>query len=529
MSNRHLILVSDDNESARYRKTHALRRGGFDVIEAGNGLETLRLVQERRPGLVVLDVRLPDIDGWEVCRRIKSEAETRSVLVLQVSATYVREEDTVRALEGGADGCLIEPIDAPVLIATVRALLRTRDAEDTARDALAREREARALAERANQSKDDFLATLSHELRSPMNAVLTWVTLLRTGATVDPRVSRAIDAIERNTRVQVKLIEDLLDISRITSGKMDLEIGPIDMESVIEAALDGVRAAAAAKGIALDTAVAPRLGVVMGDAARLQQVVTNLLSNAVKFTPAGGRVTLRVTGGDTEVQIRVADTGRGIEPEFLPHIFERFRQADSSRTRSEGGLGLGLAIVRHLVEQHGGAVDVTSAGAGQGTTFIVRLPAVPPDPTAPVPAPPPGDGEQRGRRSLAGYRVMVVEDEGDTREAITMLLADAGAEVAPVASVAAADALLAQRRPDVLISDLAMPERDGYALVAMLRAADAAAGMRTPALAVTAHAGADERQRALAAGYDAFLAKPVCADELLNCVASLAARARSPG
>jgi signal transduction histidine kinase len=369
-----LVLVVDDNETGRYGKCRVLRQNGFEVIEAADGTNALRLVTERKPRLVLLDVKLPDIDGWEVCRRIKANPGTESVLVLQMSATFVREDDTVRSLEGGADGCLTEPCDPLVLVATIRALLRARRAEDALREALAREQGLRSAAEAANRAKDDFLATLSHELRSPLGAILTWASLLRTGRLDERRTKQAVEAIERNTRLQVRLIEDLLDVSRIISGKMRLEFALVDLGTVVEAALDSVRGVASAKGIRIESTVDPSLGPVSGDAARLQQVLWNLLSNALKFTPKAGRVEIRLTGVDSVAQIEVTDTGSGIDATVLPHIFERFRQADSSTTRAEGGLGLGLALVRHFVELHGGTVEAKSEGLGKGATFLVRLP-----------------------------------------------------------------------------------------------------------------------------------------------------------
>src|SRR5262245_3206470 len=369
-----LILVVDDNEPARYTKVRILRDAGYEVVEAATGDEALRLVAEWVPRLILLDVNLPGVDGWEVCRRLKADPATASVAVLQVSATHVREEDTVRALEGGADASLTEPIEPAVLVATVRALLRARLAEAALRDALAREQTTRAAAEAANRTKDEFLATLSHELRSPLGVILTWVTLLRSGRIDEAGRTRAYQAIERNTRHQAKLIEDLLDVSRIISGKMRLDVGVVDLAEVVDAAREGVRHAAEAKRIQLAVLPPAAVGPVSGDANRLQQVIWNLLSNAIKFTPRGGQVTVGVARVDSQAQIQVVDSGRGIDPAFLPHIFERFRQADSSTTRSEGGLGLGLAIVRHLVELHGGTVGAESTGVGQGSTFTVRLP-----------------------------------------------------------------------------------------------------------------------------------------------------------
>ena len=515
-----LVLVVDDNETARYGKSRILRAAGYEVIEAGTGRDALRLVAERAPRLVVLDVNLPDIDGLQVCRQIKSDPGTASVIVLQVSATHVREEDKVHSLEAGADASLTEPIEPTVMVATVRALLRARHAEDALREALAREQAARAAAESANRTKDEFLATLSHELRSPLGAILTWVTLLRSGRLDESRNARAFEAIERNTRLQVKLIEDLLDVSRIISGKMRLEIGFVDLGAVIEAALDSVRPAAAAKGIELLAFTDAALGPVSGDAGRLQQVVWNLLSNAVKFTPKNGRVEMRVEAAESQAQIRVRDTGRGIDSAFLPHIFERFRQADSSSTRSEGGLGLGLAIVRHLVELHGGTVEADSRGLGHGATFTVRLPFPAVRGAIAV-----GDrGTQRDRAAgeplarLDGVSVLVLDDERDAREAITAVLEGCGARVRSAGTVREAIAEVERGGMDVVVSDIAMPGEDGYRFIGELQKLPTTGTRKVPALALTAYAGAEEQGRILAAGFAGYLAKPIEATALAAAV-----------
>jgi signal transduction histidine kinase len=519
-----LILVVDDNETARYGKARILRRVGFDVIEAASGTEALRLVAERGPRLLVLDINLPDVGGWEVCRRLKENPETASVVVLQVSATHVHEEDTVRSLESGADASLVEPIEPSVLVATVRALLRTRLAEDALRDALAREQAARAAAESANRIKDEFLATLSHELRSPLGAIVTWVTLLRSRPVDEARLNRGLEAIERSTRLQVKLIEDLLDVSRIISGKMRLELSLVSLTSVIDAALDAVRPAATAKGIRVDATVDPTVGPVSADPGRLQQVVWNLLSNAVKFTPKNGRVDVRVEEFGSTAQIRVDDTGHGIEPAFLPHIFERFRQADSSSTRTEGGLGLGLAIVRHLVELHGGSVHAESAGQGKGATFTVRLPL----PAVRRTDLPPRASGQAARLllpvpplpSLERVRVLVLDDEQDARDAIAAVLEGCGAQVIAVGTVREALGTLGTEPTDVIVSDIAMPKEDGYRFIAELRRRDKRTP-HVPALALTAYASVEEQRRILRAGFDGYLAKPIEATELAAAVARL--------
>ena len=515
-----LLLVVDDNETARYGKCRVLRQAGFEVIEGADGSSALRLVKERKPRLVLLDVKLPDIDGWKVCREIKADPSTASVLVLQMSATFVREDDTVRSLEGGADGCLTEPCDPLVLVATIRALLRARRAEDELREALAREQGLRGAAEAANRAKDEFLATLSHELRSPLSAILTWASLLRTGRLDERRTKQAVEAIERNTRLQVRLIEDLLDVSRIISGKMRLEFALVDLGAVVEAALDSVRDAARAKGIRIKSVVDPSLAPVFGDAGRLQQVVWNLLSNALKFTPKGGEVEIRLAGVDALARIEVTDTGRGIDATLLPHVFERFRQADSSTTRAEGGLGLGLALVRHFVEAHGGTVEAKSDGLGQGATFTVRLPLAAAHLLLPRRV-----ETLRARLpsvtlpSLEGTRVLVVDDEADAREAIAIVLEQCGASVTTAGSVPEAMTGYAGAAFDAIVSDIAMPHEDGFVLIARLREQG-----NTPALALTAYASSDDEQRILAAGYQAYLTKPIVATDLGDAVARLVRR-----
>lgn len=520
------LLVVDDNETSLYGKVRVLRGAGFDVLQATRGEEALRIIAQRKPHVVLLDIHLPDVSGWEVCRRIKADPATAFIPVLQISATFVGESDKVRALEGGADACLTEPMEPTVLVATVRALLRARQAEEALRDALTREQALRGAAEAANRAKDEFLATLSHELRSPLGAILTWVSLMRAGRLDPAHSQRAIEAIERNTRLQMRMIEDLLDVSRIVSGKMELDIGLVDLGTVLEAALESVRPAAAAKGITIESSVDPALGPVSGDALRLQQVIGNLLSNSIKFTPRSGKLQLRLRSEDGQAELQVSDTGQGIDAATLPHVFERFRQQDSTSTRAEGGLGLGLAIVRHFVELHNGTVQAKSPGPGQGATFIVRLPLVKSAVASSFVVAGPGRAAlpRVNLPSLRGARALVVDDEEDSRDAIAMVLEQCGASVSTAASVVEALAVFERRAPDVLVTDIAMPREDGLVLIRKVRSLPVDRGGQVPALALTAYAGAADERRILAAGFQGYLKKPVAAAELGDAVAKLLPR-----
>ncbi|MFE1744078.1 response regulator [Coleofasciculus sp. H7-2] len=770
------ILHVDDNEANRYVVNRMLRKAGFEVQEAATGEMALQLVAQQPPDLIILDVQLPDINGFEVCHRIKANPATSSIPVLHLSASFVESKDKVQGLESGADGYLAQPVEPIELLATVKALLRIREAEESAlamakewqttfdamsdgvclldrcgrilrsnramtnllrkpfgeidgcfyqqlmqdtlgcvevtplirvqetrrreneelrcgerwlsvttdpvfnesgvftsavyivaditdrkwgsealraseerfrlllenvkdyaiffldtdglfirwsvgaerilgyqeaeilgqsvsiiftpediecgadkqeletavtegraederwhvrkdgtrfwasgmvtplRDEtgqlrgfakimrdfterkraedernqlLASEQEARAAAESANRMKDEFLATLSHELRSPLNAMLGWIQLLNTRKFDEATTARAMETIERSARAQAQLVEDLLDVSRVIQGKLRLNVRPVELASVIAAALDTARPAADAKAIQLQSVLDPAAGPVAGDSDRLQQVIWNLLSNAIKFTPKEGRVQVRLERVNSHIEITVIDTGVGISSEFVPYVFDRFRQADSSITRSYSGLGLGLAIVRHLVELHGGTVRAESQGEGQGATFILKLPLMPvrletsqekrvhPTVGSKVSFDPP---------SLDGLQVLVVDDEADSRVFITTVLEECGASVRAVASVESAIEVIKLLKPDVLLSDIGMPEEDGYTLIRKVRALSVEQGGEIPAIALTAYARAEDRMRAIAAGFQMHIPKPVEPAELATVVASLAGR-----
>ncbi len=395
---------------------------------------------------------------------------------------------------------------------------------------LASEKLARSEAERANRLKDEFLATISHELRNPLNAILGWAHMMRLGKLTPANVERAVETIYRNAKSQAQLVADLLDVSRIISGKLRLDVRTVDLISIVNAALDSVRPAVDAKGIQLQTILDAEAGPISGDADRLQQIVWNLLTNAVKFTPKGGEIQVKVQRIDSHAEIVVTDSGVGISKEFLPYVFDRFRQADASTTRIHGGLGLGLSIVRQLVDLHGGSVNVHSEGEGQGATFTITLPfvgVISNQKEAEPPHPIQGDDviPLDGLPSLQGIKVLVVDDEADTRELICEVLKECGSEVITSCSVAEALQALEEHKPDILISDLGMPDEDGYSLISKIRALPAEHGGQIPAAALTAYARAEDRMRVLRSGFQFHLPKPVDSAELVTVVASLAGRA----
>ena len=409
--------------------------------------------------------------------------------------------------------------------AQLEASNRTKD------ELLMREQTIRAEAEAANRAKDEFLSILSHELRTPLNAILGWSAMLRQRTLSEDKVLRALETIERNAKSQAQLIEDILDISRIITGKLRLQVRPVNLVPVIESAIESVRLAAEAKSIRLQSRIDSQAGPLLGDANRLQQVVWNLLSNALKFTPKDGRVEIRLERVNSHAEITVSDTGLGISSDFLPFVFDRFRQHDSTTTRSYGGLGLGLAIVRQLVELHGGTVTVVSPGIGQGTTFTVTLPAmiIPQPPSDPEPLNSIVETKPRVEASptLEGLQILVVDDEADALELLSTILQNNGAEVIAVASVKQALTIIetaTDRSPDVLVSDIGMPDEDGYSLIRKLRQLEAQRGGKLPAIALTAYAASDDRRQALLAGFQMHLTKPVDAAELVAVVASLTGR-----
>ena len=512
-----------------------LERNGIACLACADLQELTREVGRGAMAVIMTELALMDERIGvllDVLNAQPSWSDLPIVLLLPGSVLSVAGE---RALHSLRNVTLLErPVALRTLLSAVQAAMRARARQYEMREQLDALQRAEALAraaqaegELASRMKDEFLATLSHELRTPLNAILGWSQLIRQRPDAQ-MIEEGLSIIERNTRVQVQLIEDLLDMSRIISGKLRLEFEIIDVATFIDAAIETVEPAAKAKGVELRKFVIGK-NFVAGDVNRLQQVIWNLLSNAIKFTPSGGHVEVRAERRDSQIAISVADSGQGIKPEFLPHAFERFRQADGSTTRPQGGLGLGLAIVKHLVELHGGAVEAYSAGENQGSTFTILLPAAArvdhqsdhrfQSPDAITKAP------DLGRESLSGIKVLVVDDEPDARDLLRRLLERRHAIVLTAGSALDGLQLLKEEKPDVLVSDIGMPMIDGYEFMAQIRSLGPDRGGALPAIALTAFARAEDRARALHAGYTVHLSKPVEPANLIAIVASVTGRA----
>lgn len=637
-----LVLVVDDNPAGRYATVRMLKSAGFEVMEAGTGQQALELA-EQGPDAIVLDINLPDIDGYEVCRILRRRPAHARTPIIHLSASFVEDQDKVHGLDVGADGYLTHPVEATVLNATVRAFLRARRAEEgmrrseetfravferalngialvgddlrlirmnpavdrmlaskagelegrsildfvatphqaeaqafwercrqlgegvavlpmvdpagrslavewsvsrhvdpgvwlavlndiTAKVALETERErllvaeraARAQAERSNRVKDQFLAVVSHELRSPLQAILGGTQVMRLQARDAAGGDlRPLEIIERNARRQASLIADLLDVARINSGKLRITPEPLDLVDAVTEAVETARRSAAAKSLALELSLPGGPLPIRADPARLDQILQNILGNAVKFTPPGGRIDVQVATASGMAEVTVTDTGQGITADFLPYLFETFRQEQAGNARSFGGLGLGLAIVKRLVQLHGGTVTARSEGEQRGATFVVRLP-LSADTTAaahrhPAARPLPVVSADM----LDGLQALVVDDDADARLIVSRILQDYGMQVVEAASAAEAVAALERAVPDVLVSDISMPTEDGYGLIRRIRASGLGPDS-LPAIALTAFARPEDESSILQSGFQLHLAKPVDVDALVAAVASLA-------
>ena len=564
------ILIVDDHDENLLALEAILTDPGYALVRARSGREALREVLGRDFALILLDVAMPDLDGYETASLIRQRERSRDTPIIFLTANYRTDTHVFRGYSVGAVDYLFKPFTPEVLrskvavfvelftkrealkrqsealqharneledrvqartreLAAVNEALRTEIVERARieRERLAlleREQLARAHAESVNRMKDEFLATLSHELRTPLNAILGWSHLLTSGKADAATVERALSVIRNNAMAQSQLIEDILDVSRIISGKLRLNIASVTLREVIDAALDSVSPAADAKGIVIDRHL-DDIEPLTGDKDRLQQVFWNLLSNAVKFTPRGGRVAVRLCRQGGDAVMSVEDTGIGISAEFLPYVFDRFSQADGSATRRHGGLGLGMAIVRHLVELHGGTVRVRSDGENKGATFTAVLPihahesSTDADPFQPELY---DESIATHLAHLGGVRILVVDDDRDSRTFLGMLLQNQGAIVRTAGSTAEAIDVVRTDPPDVLVSDIAMPGQDGYDLIRCVRELSAAEGGAVPAVALTAYVRTEDHDAALAAGYQRHIRKPVVISELIAAVAELA-------
>ncbi|WP_338771020.1 response regulator [Massilia sp. METH4] len=495
-----VILNVDDTDAARYAKTRILQRAGFRVIEAGSGAQALELAREQTPDLVLLDTKLPDINGFEVCRKIKQSPDTSMVLVLQTSASYLSSPDKVRALDSGADNYLFEPIEPEELVANVRALLRLGRVERELRD--------------MDRRKDEFLAILAHELRNPLGPIRNAVELLRS---LDPHSSPAQEnarrVILRQTDHMVRLVDDLLDVSRISQGKIALRRAPIELCGLLKSAVETADPNIAARQHILAVKLPDHDIWVDGDSVRLTQVVGNLLNNAAKFTAPGGRIALTACLEGTEAAIRVTDNGIGITQEQAEHIFDLFAQAGHSPDRVQDGLGIGLSLVRTLVNLHGGEVRVHSEGPGLGSTFEVRLPTLATTPAADATDCDPAAAPDRPANT---YRILVVDDNVDSAEIVSALLQFAGHEVHMAHDGAGAIEAALRLKPDVVFLDIGLPDMSGVDVAATLRGYPELA--KTVLIALTGYGQDKDRMGAMAAGFNHHLTKPVNMETLNDTV-----------
>lgn len=509
-----LILNVNDHDASRYAVTRILRCAGFQVVEGATGAEALRLAAEQRPDLAVLDVKLPDLSGLEVCRRLKADPHLAGMAVLLLSARYTRPENKVEGLDSGADGYLTQPVGSAELLATVRALLRMRQAEEALRQ------RAEELAE-ADRRKDEFLAMLAHELRNPLAAMVNALHLAESTwpAEVSPR---ALEVLGRQSRHMTRLVEDLLDMSRLNQGRIELRREPVDLRQVVRHSEQARRELIEARGLSLEVRLPAKGSLwLRGDATRLEQVLSNLLDNASKYTEPGGHIELEVEvepgAAGPQAALRVRDTGIGMSPELMGRAFELFVQGEQQIDRSRGGLGIGLTLVRRLVELHGGSVSVRSEGPGRGSEFTVRLPLQeqPVEPRVQAPRVP-------ARPERGGRRVLLVEDNEDTREVLRELLEVWGHQVVEAADGLEGVERFRQVRPDVALVDLGLPEMDGFQVARAIRQSEG--GESVLLVALTGYSG-EYRARALAAGFDLHLVKPVVPEELERLLEQLPERA----
>ena len=528
------LLVVDDEENLRITTAAILEKEGYSVDTAASGNEAIALLANTDYDLVLTDLHMDEGEGLAVLNEIRRNSPLTISIVL---TGFAPVESAISALQEGAYDYLCKPCDIETMKHTIRRGVDHRRlmlAEQKARADLEQlnldleqriiERTAELtrlnaeLAE-ANRAKDVFLATLSHELRTPLTPVVGWIKLLRSGNLDSRSVAQALDAIERNAWLQARLIDDLLDTSRIATGKLQFEPRPIDLNVAVKSALDTVRALAASRNIELSATLSPEMLVVMGEPVRLQQIAWNLLSNAIKFTEPGGKVSVRTEAENNEVRLVVTDTGIGIAPDFLPHVFDRFRQADGSTSRRHGGLGLGLAIADALAKMHGARLEAQSKGAGHGSTFMFRIGLVGAENVA-------AEKIQEKTHSLKNLKVLIVEDSEDTLTLLGAMFAREGAHAITATSAAEALQWASTNQPDIVISDIGMPDVDGYELLEKLKQLPRMNGI--PAIAISGYASDEDRRRAIGVGYIALVPKPIDVDELFALIHDLKIPAGQP-
>ena len=521
------LLVVDDEESLRITTAAILEKEGYVVDTASSGDEAITLLGEKDYDLVLTDLHMEGGDGLSVLNQIRRNSPLTISVVLTGFASV---ESAIAALQEGAYDYLVKPCDIDSMKHTIRRGVEHRrlmlaeqkarmdleqlnlDLERRIADRTAQLTRLNGELAEANRAKDVFLATLSHELRTPLTPVVGWIKLLRSGNLDEKSVAQALDAIERNAWLQSKLIDDLLDTSRIATGKLHFEPKPTDLNTITKAAIDTVLESAAARNIELSVTLSPSMLVVMGEPVRLQQIAWNLISNAIKFTEPGGKVTVTTQNEGPHARLVVTDTGIGIDPDFLPHVFDRFKQADGSTSRRHGGLGLGLAIADALVKMHGGKIEAHSEGVGRGSSFTLHVALATTERVAPEPV-------VERVRSLSGLDVLIVEDSLDTLTLLSAVFSREGANVTTAASAAEALEMAVNKPPAVIISDIGMPDVDGYQLLEQIKVLP---GMDdVPAIAISGYASEEDRARALDTGYHALVPKPIDVEELFDLIHDL--------
>lgn len=529
------VLLVDDRPENLIVLERVLQGLGQNLVKVESGAAALKYLLNHDVAVILLDVQMPGIDGFETARLIRQRKRSQLTPIIFLTAFAESDDLRTQGYNLGAVDYLYKPIEPAILTSKVSVFIelfrKNLEVQHQAAQLLAKNMEivraqaARQQAEEANRLKDDFLAIVSHELRTPLNSILGWSQLLLKRRNFDPvTIQRALETIKRNAQAQAQLIDDILDISRLMRGKVELSMHPIDLACFINSTIESIRPQADAKSLCLRVQVETTVPEIEADPVRLRQILWNLLTNAIKFTPEGGQIWVQVApAGDNKIALKISDTGIGIEPEFLPHIFDYFQQADNSSTRSHGGLGLGLAIVRQLVELHQGKIHVHSDGCNQGTTFTLYLPVghLQSDAIAPLTESMAADMGAEELLSLQQIRVLVVEDHADNREFVQNVLEEAGAEVIVTCCTQEAIATLDRVQPHVIVSDIAMPEADGYQLIRQVRASH---HKRIPAIALSAYARPEDQHAALDAGFQLHLAKPINALELIRAIAQLVKR-----